>query len=268
LRAHVRADLLPLLEAINPRFDEALARTFRVLEDDEELLESMASAFGGGFTQREGDDLFFDRTRMQTLSASIMRRAVRVALQEAFPETSRIEFEHVEAIAAGMADDGFARDLPGGIRAFSEYDTLVVSRAADATPALAPSLLEVPGRVDLGPAGVLTAEIVVPVVLDSDEHVAFLDASRVTGALTVDSVRPGDRMRPFGMEGTRKLQDLLTDAKVPRRRRPVTPVVRDGEAIVWLAGVRASEEYRIGPETTSAIRLVWTGPPEAEVAEA
>jgi tRNA(Ile)-lysidine synthase len=73
----------------------------------------------------------------------------------------------------------------------------------------------------------------------------------------IDAVRPGDRMRPLGMDGSRKLSDLLVDAKVPRRDRGATPVVRDGETIVWLAGVRMSEEYRVGAETARAVRLTW-----------
>ncbi len=75
--------------------------------------------------------------------------------------------------------------------------------------------------------------------------------------LVVDAPRPGDRMRPLGMEGSRKLSDLLVDAKVPRRDRAATPVVRDGDRIVWLAGVRMSEEYRIGADTARAVRLTW-----------
>jgi tRNA(Ile)-lysidine synthase len=59
------------------------------------------------------------------------------------------------------------------------------------------------------------------------------------------------------MEGSRKLSDLLIDAKVPRRERGGVPVVRDGERIVWLAGVRMSDEYRVTPATREAIRLTW-----------
>jgi tRNA(Ile)-lysidine synthase len=65
-------------------------------------------------------------------------------------------------------------------------------------------------------------------------------------------------MRPLGMDGTRKLSDMLTDAKIPRRRRTMRPVVRDGERVVWLAGVRMSEEYKVTPETERAVRLTWT----------
>ena len=84
-----------------------------------------------------------------------------------------------------------------------------------------------------------------------------IDATEVGGDLVVDSVRPGDRMRPLGMQGSRKLSDLLVDAKVPRRARVGVPVVRDGERIVWLAGVRMSETCRVGPQTRRPVRLTW-----------
>lgn len=64
-------------------------------------------------------------------------------------------------------------------------------------------------------------------------------------------------MRPLGMTGTRKVSDILTDAKVPRRRRPLVPVVRDGDRIVWVAGVRMSEDCKVTTGTTEAVRLTW-----------
>ena len=84
-----------------------------------------------------------------------------------------------------------------------------------------------------------------------------VDASAMSGPLVVDAPRPGDRMRPLGMTGSRKLSDLLVDAKVPARNRPGTPVIRDGERVVWLAGVRMSDEYRVTSTTRRAVRLIW-----------
>jgi tRNA(Ile)-lysidine synthase len=260
LRARVRAELVPLLRAINPRADEALARTVRLLGDEDALLDGMARAFADDFARAVGGEVRFDRSRMVTLSRPMMRRAVRLALFESFPEASRLEFEHVEAVCDGMARDGFARDLPSGLRAFDEYGTLIISRGASGPPPLAPSLLVVPGTVDLPDAGRITARTAGRDELTDDPLTALIDADRIVGALTVDSARPGDRMRPLGMAGSRKLQDVLVDAKVPRRDRAAVPVIRDGERIVWVAGVRMSEEYRIGPGTVRTVLLRWTGP--------
>jgi tRNA(Ile)-lysidine synthase len=84
-----------------------------------------------------------------------------------------------------------------------------------------------------------------------------VDLGKVNGELVVDSVRPGDRINPLGMQGSRKVSDLLIDAKVPKRTRAAVPVVRDGEQIVWVAGVRMSERYRVQPGTVRAVRLTW-----------
>jgi tRNA(Ile)-lysidine synthase len=263
LRARVRAELLPLLESINPRFDDALGRMWTVLGDEDRLLEGMARGFEDDFADVRSGEVRFDRPGMLTLSRPMMRRTLRSALLSAFPEASRIEFEHVEALVDGLGDDRFARDLPEGLRARTEYATLVISRTPDGAAPMAPALLEVPGTVDLGPAGTMRASRCLPVPAD-DPRVAVIEADRLAGPLTVDSVRPGDRMRPLGMQGTRKLQDVLTDAKVPRGVRSLVPVVRDGERIVWVAGVRMSDEYAVGPGTVRAIRLEWAGPATME----
>jgi tRNA(Ile)-lysidine synthase len=259
-RARVRTQLLPLLERMNPRFDEALARTLAVLADEDAWVDAAArDASASVFDAGEGE-VRADRAALAALPRALGRRALRGALAGAFPDDSRVDFEHIEAVLDGLAEAGFARDLPGGLRVFTEYATLVISRAPTGDGALAPALLPVPGTVDLGAAGRLCAVEADPRALVDDPRVALVDADRFRGPLVVDSVRPGDRMRPLGMSGTRKVADVLTDAKVPRRARPSVPVVRDGGSIVWLAGLRMSEDYRICSGTSRAVRLEWTGP--------
>lgn len=257
LRARVRAEVVPLLRDINPRFDAALARTLTVLGDEDALLEEMAEDFAAQFTSVEGGDLAVERPMLRTLSRPMMRRTLRSALFAAFPEASRLEFDHVEALCDGVADDAFARDLPGGLRAFTEYDRLVISRSGPRLEPMASHLLTVPGTVDLGDAGVISARPSGPEVPGPDPEIALIDADALRGPLQITSVRSGDRIRPLGMSGTKKLSDLLIDAKVPARRRPRVPVVRDGDRIVWVAGVRMSEDYRVVPGTERTVRLEW-----------
>ena len=169
----------------------------------------------------------------------------------------RLEAEHVEALVGGLADEPFARDLPNGLKAFSEYGKLIVSRSDIGEPSVAPGLLAIPGTAHLGAAGTISAEIEATDKTAGTPFSVVVDAGRIGGDLVVDAPRPGDRMRPLGMTGTRKLSDLFVDGKVPRRDRTAVPVVRDGERIVWVAGVRMSEDYRVGSETAKAVRLTW-----------
>ena len=259
-RARVRAELLPLFEDMNPRFDEALFRTLDVVAEEERYLDATARAALEGLADTRPGEVRLDAAGLAALDRAIARRVLRAALVDAFPEASRIEFPHVEAVLDGLGDTGFDRDLTGGLRAFREYATLVVLRGRDEAGPLAPSLLLIPDMLDLGVAGRIVAERVEATVADEGTSIAVIDEAAIEGPLVVDGPRPGDRMRPLGMSGSRKLQDVLTDAKVPRRMRPITPVVRDGERVVWVAGVRLSDEFRVTGSTGRAVRLSYTGP--------
>jgi len=263
LRALVRHEILPVAERVNPAFRETLARSLDLLAADDALLSRMASDFARDFAEvAVGSEVAFDREWMLTLERTMSRRVVRSAIFSAFPEASRIESAHIEALVDGLGDDDFARDLPDGLRAWTEYGRLVVSQAVTEPAVVAPSLLSLPGTADLGRAGRITAEEVDPDHFSGTSDSVVIDAGDLT-RLAVGAPIEGDRMRPLGMDGTRKLSDLLIDAKVPRRFRPATPVVRDGERIVWLAGVRMSEEYRVVPDTARAVRLTWERPDAA-----
>ncbi len=260
LRARVRHELLPLLREISPQVDEAVARSLEILSAEDGLLAEMAGAYARDFTTVAEGRLHLDRAMMATLSLPMRRRTVRAALARIFPEASRLEFDHIEALVEACAapvSTSFARDLPGGLRAGSEYGTIIVSRTGEEPRALAPSLLLIPGTAELGDAGRLHAEETGSGDVSGHARSVVIDAGLVAGTLSVAGPRTGERMRPLGMPGTKKLSDLLVDAKVPARLRPLTPVVRDGERVVWLAGVRMSEDYRVTPLTTRPVRLTW-----------
>ncbi|MGH2742075.1 MAG: tRNA lysidine(34) synthetase TilS, partial [Thermoleophilaceae bacterium] len=124
-------------------------------------------------------------------------------------------------------------DLGGGLRAVAEYGTLRFTRAREeAVPD--PVELTVPGRVRFGDWEV-------------EARLGGAGDVSVTGlgpAATVRAWRDGDRMRPAGLGGTKTLQDLFTDSKVPRALRRTLPVVEAAAGgIVWVAGVAVDERF-------------------------
>ena len=87
------------------------------------------------------------------------------------------------------------------------------------------------------------------------DRIGHLDADRVVMPLTVSRRAPGDRMRPLGMAERKRLQDLLVDARVPRRLRDNLPVVRDREEIVWIPSVSVADGKRVTSKTHRQMHL-------------
>lgn len=67
--------------------------------------------------------------------------------------------------------------------------------------------------------------------------------------------RAGDRIKPFGMKGSRLVSDILTDAKVSLAdKAQVQVLTRNGE-ILWIPGFRASCHFPVKPTDTHYYRI-------------
>ncbi len=74
---------------------------------------------------------------------------------------------------------------------------------------------------------------------------ASFDAELLPRPLRLRLLRPGDRMRPRGGLGSRKLSDLLIDAKVARPLRRLLPVLTTvDDEILFVPGLRPAELAR------------------------
>ena len=83
-----------------------------------------------------------------------------------------------------------------------------------------------------------------PVVFTKD--VIYLDSKKIKGKLAVRFWKIGDRMRPIGVNGSKLISDILSDAKVPNYKRSSQLVVHDDDKIVWCVG------YSVGKESVAS----------------
>ena len=138
-------------------------------------------------------------------------RRSRGSCSPASPATSVSPARAAEIL--GLADQGTHElDVAGGVRAVVEYGHVRFARGPDAASP-EPVALPVPGGVRFGDWEV-EAHL-------GEGGEAVLSADQLGPQVTVRAWRDGDRMRPAGLGGTKSLQDLFTDRKVPRAlRRP------------------------------------------------
>jgi tRNA(Ile)-lysidine synthase len=272
-RNRVRHEVLPYLARhFNPAVRRSLARVAGLARSDETLLARQSAAAAVHVVRLADDSARLDRLALTTLPEAVARRVVLFALGAVRPDTVGA-LEHVNLVLEVAAGRRRSADLPGVAVEHSGESVVLVRkdlRRAPAAPFQAD--LPIPGEVRLLEAGVvLEAEgpyavgdpcLAAPLLVDSTDpgpinrgtvHIA---ADQLGSALVVRSRRPGDRLRPLGLGGRKKVQDLLVDRKVSRSERDRVPIVTDADGrIVWVAGHAIGEEFRVTDRTNAVIIL-------------
>jgi tRNA(Ile)-lysidine synthase len=62
-------------------------------------------------------------------------------------------------------------------------------------------------------------------------------------------------MVPFGMKGSKLISDILIDNKVDLFVKEDTYVVISAGKILWLVGIRSSNEFRITKSTKKILKM-------------
>ncbi|MEJ7717588.1 MAG: tRNA lysidine(34) synthetase TilS [Thermoleophilaceae bacterium] len=243
-RSRVRAEVMPVLLDLSPAAERTIARTAQLLREDADVLEAAAAeALGGPGVAA------VSAAELAAQPRALRRLALRRLAAEASPGAVALSDEHAErvlALAAGRAGSA-SLHVGGGLRALVEYGMVRFSAAAASPLASEPVVLPVPGRVAFGEWEVEARRE--PDSPGAAPHESLLDAGALGSAVTVRARREGDRVRPAGVGGSKSLQDLFTDLKIPRELRSTLPVVEvDGE-IAWVAGVAVGERFRARSST-------------------
>ena len=86
--------------------------------------------------------------------------------------------------------------------------------------------------------------------------VTYYDRSLLDGdPLYVKFWEKGDRLRPFGMSGSKKLSDIFNDAKISAAKKTSVPLLCKGDKIIWIAGLRRSIYYPVTETTTEIVSV-------------
>jgi tRNA(Ile)-lysidine synthase len=242
-RNRVRAEIVPALRQIHPGAEQNVLALVELLREEAAVLDRLVGEVLEG---RSAISL----ERLRELPVALRRLVVRRLADDAAGGLAPGAARRAEEVA-GLDDQGTAElDIGGGVRAVAEYGTLRFERRSGALPgSTEPVRLTIPGAVQFGGREV-SCELGPPA-----RGPGVLDRDALGAGLLVRCWRPGDRMSPLGLRGSKSLQDLFTARRVPRRSRGSVAVVESGGEIAWVAGVATSELFKVTSQTRATVRL-------------
>jgi tRNA(Ile)-lysidine synthase len=252
-RNRIRQELLPSLRRLNPQVDDALAGLADSLASDLEALEVLSAALlklgPGGVS--------IDRQAFLRAPRGVRARAVRQAFGSVAGTKRNLSQRHVIAVLETAGTTGSVLDLPGGVVVEVRRDRIRFElRPSTGKPSLSSRSvrLAVPGNTSFGPWRFEVEVVRAPRDTRRSPFTAYLNVESA-GALSVRRRRPGDRLRPLGMNGSKKVQDLLVDSHVPRTERDAVPLVCSGDRIAWVVGHRIAEWAKVLEGAERAVRV-------------
>jgi len=244
-RNFIRHEIIPRLKEINPSLEKTFGESRAKLSGAAEQMQRGLGQLRDSITRMEGRDFFIDKNLL-----GLLRYPDFVCYEWLKP--FGFEWERCKQLVESMSGQPGARFLSETHQAVIDREYIIVSPLEEAFPEVL--IEEGQDKAGLGP-WVLTIHREKVREISTDKEEVTLDAAKVKFPLVWRHWRPGDSFVPLGMKKSKKVSDFLIDEKVPLTEKNRVTVVTSADAILWVAGYRVDDRYKVGQGTTSIIRM-------------
>jgi tRNA(Ile)-lysidine synthase len=263
-RNRIRNRILPELEKINPEIVKSLSRFSKNVAEDVELIDEVVVLLYEKALMKGGKSkIVLDLRKLSGYDKSLVKRVALEAFYRLSGSRKSPSFEILSRVNETISGrSGIKAPLGSGIWIEKSQNRMSIFKAESGNlegikiPLKVPGITGIPGQniemrtrtLRKNRAGSLKTK----------PSMALLDNSKVIDP-EVRFRQRGDRIRPFGMKGTKLLSDLFIDRKIPSFERDNIPLVVSRNRIVWAAGVTISEDFKVGESTTEVLRIELCG---------
>lgn len=243
LRNRVRNELLPLMEALRPGARRTMRRSVN-------LLSELAAAANVQVAREAETVPDSGEIPLETLRRSEAPQLLLMRLLKEYRPHPDVVRQLLDAVQDGAVGTRFP--LGGHFIRVGRH-ALVAEAGTGGFPTF--HVLQEQARE--GAAGPFRWRTCTPDEVDLAQgmHTAWLDMAALQFPLVLRPWQHGDRMRPLGLAGSKRVSDILIDGRVEGLEKEGTYVLVSGGVIVWLAGHRIAEGVSPRPETRAVLRL-------------
>jgi len=254
-RNKIRLKLLPLLRKnYNKNIEGALLRLSEILKEENAYWERVVERVLGRVVSWESEKILIDFRRFLRYNVVVQRRVLHRLFE------GIVSLNQIEAIRSLAQKSSQGKRIYLGKR-FSvrkEDDFLIFSSSPERRFKKFNYPLRVPGKNEIEGLNLTLNTRIIDFhpVSEKGANTAYFDVDKINfKKLLLRNRREGDRFKPFGLRGTKKLSDFFIDRKIPRRLRDRVPLLVEGEDILWVVGIRRADKARITEDTKKILEV-------------
>lgn len=247
VRNYFRHHVLPSIEKVQAAAALNISRTASFLHEWNHLAnERMEQILHPCFEERESETLLHLQTIKQHPAAGILL----------YTALSPLGFEGIVIHDILAHADTSGKVFHSSTHTITTHrDSLVITPLHTAHPP--PVILFAPGESVTFHQKKISATLSIfnrnPI--EKDQMTAILDADTVRFPLQIRQWKKGDAFYPLGMNTSKKLSDFFIDRKISIPEKNRVPLVCSGENIIWVAGHRIDDRFKITEKTKQVLIL-------------
>jgi len=169
-----------------------------------------------------------------------------------------IEEVHIrDLLQLFLKETGKKLDIKEGVQGRNDYGDLLIEIKKEKTErenTMLHEVLSIPGTYHVK-GQKITLRYIEREEMKKDKQLRFFNGDLIQGEILVRHRDEGDRMRPFGMNGYRKLKNILIDRKVSREDRDELLVFQYEKDIIYIGHMMISEDYKVREKTERILEI-------------
>lgn len=256
-RNKVRLELIPYIEEnFNPNIINTLWRTSTISMVDSNFLEKHSKErYNEIVKKQDKDTVILDGKKFLEEDRSIQQRIIRSAILKINNSLQGISEPQISNILNLFLtfNTGKQCHISSNIVGRTSYEDFIIEKNGikeEKDYLYEINLVGITSIKDLGysfDVGIITKEEFENI--DKIKNTTCFNFDIIKGNLKIRNRKNGDKIIPFGMNGTKKIKDYFIDEKIPKELRDKIPLLVDDENILWVVGYRTSEKYKVNEDT-------------------
>lgn len=252
-RNKIRLELIPYIKKnFNEDIVGALGRLANLAQKDTQYLENEANKKYNIYYNKKHNKVIISKEAFNE-NLSIVERIMRKAIEELKGSKCNIENKHIyEILELQRNATGKMISLPDNIKVFNNYGDIWITFEDSKAKDLLNLKYEIKlnSRNYIKDLGINIITKIVPFSKNIDvrdkRYTKYFNYDNIQGKdIILRFKKNGDRMRPLGMEGTKKLKDIFIDLKIPKDERGKIPLICFNDDIAWIIGYKLSNDFKV-----------------------
>jgi len=244
-RNFIRHEIIPRLKEINPSLEETFAVSLEKLEGATEIMNRGLEQLRDAMTRTDGRDFLIDKNLLL-----LLQHPAFVCYEWLRPYG--FELDRCKQLVGALTSQPGARFLSATHVAVIDRENIIVSPVEEEFHDVL--LEDGQDKAALGP-WVMHLSTQKGRSISPDPRAASFNFASIRFPLLWRGWKHGDTFVPLGMNKSKKVSDFLVDERVPLTQKSRVTVIISGEDIIWVAGYRVDERFKVTPSTKTTLTL-------------